>query len=1138
MASANGSMSLEPVAHKGLGLAALLALGAALYLTLMPFDFQPMALADAWAVYTDQTFSLPDPGTRQQWVANVLMFVPFGFFTVLFFLFRTNSFPAPAPTSVRILAICVASLLSLLVTASVELLQVWMPYRSTSVVDMSGNFTGGVLGAIVGATAGERLWRGGIALWSGERRLSRDQLLLGYCLLYVFVVLFPFDFPWSVGELFERFTNGRWAVWVAPQSCISGTQCLVLMTLKPLLAVPLGVWLATRWPVSAPGGRGRAALMAMIVALLLELMQLLLYSGVADGRSASLRAFGLFAGIVWADRFSANLLYRLRERFGPVLAATLVVPYAVVVVGLVTGFSGYHWNVSRAFEQLQTLNFMPFHYHFLVAEAEAARSLIYQSIAYAPVGGLVWLAAGGRRVSQGGNLGAVSRISGIAAGLALMLALVAESLKLFVTGLRPDPTSLLIAMVVAALVYRACSLLFDSRQSHSQPVPQEQVVSRHDENPARQMVEDSSSSAPASVQAAGSVQMEGRTPLHTGQPAWVLRGFGVGLWCVVLGAAVLWPVWSPLLVVGLIIYGVVLHFRPAACLIVLPAAAAVLDWSMLTGFEIVDEFDLLALASVASLLLCARTGVGLQRLPTGMGFLLALFSVSVVASSALAFPGAFGLADQGITAYMSEYNILRAIKGFAFALVLFLLIPQTGIQAQVAFRQYFVPGMTLGLFLIGAVVVWERAAYPGLLNFASPYRISGLFTEMRVGGPSIEAFLLLTLPFALIWLWTRPGLLRSLVVLGLLAGGLHALFVTYSRAGYLALAASVAVILLFGLIALVHGHRRTALTGVAGVLVVTGIVGGFAVLRAEGFATQRLGQIEADLQVRIAHWKHSLDLRRPGLRYAMLGHGPGMYPRESWLNSPLDELAANFVFNTDGDQGRLILGTGQSMYINQRVPWYSGDTLELEVTGRSESSASLWFFLCQKHVRHSFTCETERVRFLANAAEPQTTVVTLQTGSMGQPQSYLPRHLTIAVRNLSRGSVVSLEALQLRDQEGTELLRNADFSAGARHWYFTTDQLEAWRTENQWLELYFEQGWLGLFSFVLLTLVAFLYMLRQAIRGQFASALLLSALLGVLTIGIFSTVFFSPRVMLLFYLALLLGSASPQRHKQKTMLKS
>ena len=109
---------------------------------------------------------------------------------------------------------------------------------------------------------------------------------------------------------------------------------------------------------------------------------------------------------------------------------------------------------------------------------------------------------------------------------------------------------------------------------------------------------------------------------------------------------------------------------------------------------------------------------------------------------------------------------------------------------------------------------------------------------------------------------------------------------------------------------------------------------------------------------------------------------------------------------------------------------------------------------------------------------------------------------------------------------GEKLLHDGDFAAGSRHWYFTTDHLWPWRVENQWLEIWLDQGWLGLLAFVVLTLAAFGRWLKGAVQGRFEDACLLASLAGVLTIGVLSTVFWSPRLSLLFYLILLLGVAA------------
>ncbi len=58
--------------------------------------------------------------------------------------------------------------------------------------------------------------------------------------------------------------------------------------------------------------------------------------------------------------------------------------------------------------------------------------------------------------------------------------------------------------------------------------------------------------------------------------------------------------------------------------------------------------------------------------------------------------------------------------------------------------------MALGLGTVSLAAIWERMAFPGLLNFSADYRTTALFWEMHVGGAALDGFLVLTLPFAVL----------------------------------------------------------------------------------------------------------------------------------------------------------------------------------------------------------------------------------------------------------------------------------------------------------------------------------------------------------------------------------------------------
>ena len=121
--------------------------------------------------------------------------------------------------------------------------------------------------------------------------------------------------------------------------------------------------------------------------------------------------------------------------------------------------------------------------------------------------------------------------------------------------------------------------------------------------------------------------------------------------------------------------------------------------------------------------------------------------------------------------------------------------------------------------------------------------------------------------------------------------------------------------------------------------------------------------------------------------------------------------------------------------------------------------------------------------------------------------------------------MLEVDSVSLRGPDGREILQNGDFEQGGRYWFYAVDRYESYRAENQWLEVYLDQGWFGLLSFVMLLGTALVPLSIRAVRGALAEAACLAALLGVLIVGIWSTVFWSPRIATLFYLILLLGLA-------------
>lgn len=375
---------------------------------------------------------------------------------------------------------------------------------------------------------------------------------------------------------------------------------------------------------------------------------------------------------------------------------------------------------------------------------------------------------------------------------------------------------------------------------------------------------------------------------------------------------------------------------------VLPAAMPWIALNPWTGWTMVDEFDLLVLALLAGAH-AARAAARwrglappLPRRELGVAVLLGvLLGFGVVRG----WLDAGGGAPSAFDGYTDAANALRVGKSLAFALALWPLLPrEPAALAETARR--FALGMGVGVAVVGVAALGERIAYPGLLDFSGPYRITARFWEMHVGGAAIDAYLALAAPFVAWAVWRARTAARFAVAALLAVLTVHAALVTFARGVLLAVglpllglglawlwqrvgpraavparageAASAAppqrgAVVGFGLLAVVVLVGAFAIEGYAGLgwvwlaasallllawrrvrtlgwrapagalLALALVTEVVAVVAGGSFLVERLAQTTLDAGGRIAHWRHGLRVLDSPLDVA-LGIGLGRLP--------------------------------------------------------------------------------------------------------------------------------------------------------------------------------------------------------------------------------------------------------------------
>ena len=158
------------------------------------------------------------------------------------------------------------------------------------------------------------------------------------------------------------------------------------------------------------------------------------------------------------------------------------------------------------------------------------------------------------------------------------------------------------------------------------------------------------------------------------------------------------------------------------------------------------------------------------------------------------FADAGGFAFDWFAGYGDALNSLRVFKSLGFALLFVPLLQHEIAYSRALASQRLATGIVVGLTVVTLAVLWERAAFPGLLDFSTHYRTVALFWEMHVGGAAIDGYLALTTPFV-VWALVsahRPIPWAGAAALALLTG--YACLTTFSRGVYLAVGWSLVLL--------------------------------------------------------------------------------------------------------------------------------------------------------------------------------------------------------------------------------------------------------------------------------------------------------------------------------------------------------
>ena len=892
------------------------------YGSLVPFDYRPVEWDAAVTRFVHMPWIDLGLGSRLDWLANVLLYVPVGFLGTLVLEQGTRRLSAPQISPRAAWSVLLAFGIGAILAISIEFTQVFFAPRTVSLNDLVAELLGTAIGCGAAVLAGRQFEALLAGLGASAPRPAHAWLKL-YLLIYLGLSFFPFDFSTAMAVFDQKLLEGHAAWWWAPVNAAQPQLAFLKLGVEVLLTLPFGLALGgapwrLRWPV--------AALLGLAAGTIIEVSQLFLLSAVSQGASVVSRSVGLAAGALLSPHWAVVVRPWASERRMRMIAALGTIPWFLSVAYL-SGWGREAIVYQGWAERAAALHYLPFYYHYYVGESRALTSLLLVSGTYSVVGvalGLAWRKAP----------------TWLAPASAFAIAASFEASKLFLSGQRPDPTNALIAAIAAWLAHWVVRRL---------------------------LVGSTDVAAPGPTMAPSTTAMR---EIH--EPGEVHAIGSASLWGLAAAAAIVVTLriahGHPIAMATAMLVGVVCVWRqPLSALLLAPVLMSLTDINAYTGRRWLDIDDMLMLAIFAIALL-RRPGQppsGARPLASSASLWLSCLLLPGVLISA---KGVDWLDPNALLTPLGSAHGLLVAKGLLWALVLVFFVRRQRLDPG-GVATAFGRGMMLALAGVVALTVYERLAFVGPFGFASDYRAPGPFTEIALGGAYIECFLAAAVPFAVVAAFHERIRLVRWGAAMLVPAAAYATMVTFSRGGQVVFLVAVVAAALLA-IGRRSGHRQfgerfatwTKAVALAGaVAVVAG-----AILMSP-YAVARFQQLGEDIQVRLDHWAEGLGFSRGDTLATLFGNGLGTFGRESYFGGAPKTRPGMFSLHEEAGNHWLRTHPGSLSYLDQRVDASYGQELVLRARLRSLEGSGLQALLCEKDLVQSRQCGIANLQASASA---------------------------------------------------------------------------------------------------------------------------------------------------------------------------
>ena len=307
----------------------------------------------------------------------------------------------------------------------------------------------------------------------------------------------------------------------------------------------------------------------------------------------------------------------------------------------------------------------------------------------------------------------------------------------------------------------------------------------------------------------------------------------------------------------------------------------------------------------------------------------------------------------------------------------------------------------------------------------------------------------------------------------------------------------------------------------------------------------RFSASRSDLDGRLSHWRQALSMLQSPSDY-LFGKGLGRFPATYYFAAPDNDFPGTYrIIHEVGNSyislvaPRHPLSFGNIFRISQRLEFDAQGPFVVTFKVKSKINTGIHAEVCEKHLLYCGAGVSGNVLIKPTGDAWQSGKIQLEGLLPRGGPWYAPRFRTFSIGIGDGSSAAELDDVALISGKGVDLLKNGRFKNEMQHWFFSSDREHLpWHVKNLLLDIFFDQGALGLIAFLLLTACALWRLNVGRVRQHELAPYLTAGIVGFLMVGMFDSLMDVPRLALLYYLLILyaLSLKALVKHKGRTRL--